>query len=93
MQTTTAKRQASEPSATLRDLSMRCPVTHLFGDFFSVKGLHGQPYRVRCFYVPEQLDFEAVCQCPVRTFRKRRCHHELSVIRFERSRVASMQFN
>lgn len=82
---------AGRERPTLRDKSMDYAVRYLFGNRFEVSG-NGRRYYPECVYIGG--DFIARCTCPDKIFNHAAtCKHELAVVRFERSRVASMQFN
>jgi hypothetical protein len=87
---TAIKAAVQTTTATLRDLALKCQVRKFVGQYFLVTNERGETYRVECWY--RNGDFDAHCQCPIRTFRKRQCRHELSVIMHERNRVANQQF-
>jgi len=89
MQQAANAKQTTRP--TLRDRSMPYKVKYLFGDTFQVSG-NGHRYYVRAVWF--EGDVLASCRCPDKTINKAaQCKHELSVVRFERSRVAMAQFN
>ena len=77
-------------SPTLRDLSDKCAVSHLFGDVFRVTTETGHTYRVRVTWVEGRVF--ARCNCPIAVYRKRDCRHAYAVRRFEEYRVSSARF-
>jgi hypothetical protein len=81
--------EQTRPTATIRDLSMKCSVTRAFGNYFMVETETGHKYRVVAKWDVDASDLDAECQCPIRKYRRQRCRHELAVIRFERVRVAA----
>jgi hypothetical protein len=86
-----AETNVAASRSTLRDKSMAYEVRYLFGNRFEVEG-NGHRYYVEGVWF--QGDVLASCKCPDKAYNcAETCKHEMSVIRFERSRVAASQFN
>lgn len=74
---------------TLRDLANKCRVRPFIGNYVLVTNEVGRTYRVELWY--RGGDFDALCQCPVRVYRKTRCRHELKAITNARAELAAAQ--
>lgn len=91
VRTATAANEATPLRPTLRDKSMDYSARYLFGNRFEVSG-NGRRYYVESTFFDG--DFIAKCRCPDKLYNKAvTCKHEEAVIRSERYRVATVQFN
>lgn len=82
-------RRAETTAPTLRDLSQKCKVRPFIGNYVLVTNEVGRTYRVELWFCGG--DYDAKCQCPVRSIRKQRCRHELKTITDARAKLAEAQ--